>query len=97
MKQIKTILLTGDDGYNALGIRVLAHLLKDNYEVSIIATKTQQSAMGGKLTLSGSFKWGKEKVDGIDAVWVDGTPIDVTEFSQGYFKHKFDLVISGIN
>src|SRR4030043_988938 len=91
------ILLTGDDGYNSLGTRVLIHHLKDKYDISVVGTKVQQSGVGGKLTLDRSFKWGLKKVDGIEAIWVDGTPVDAIEFAQGYFKKPFDLVISGIN
>lgn len=95
--KINRILLTGDDGYNALGIRVLIEELKDKYELEIAATKTQQSGVGGKVSLDKEFKWGETQVDGVKAVWVDGTPCDTIEFSQGYFGKPFDLVISGIN
>ncbi|MBN2101091.1 5'/3'-nucleotidase SurE [Candidatus Dojkabacteria bacterium] len=95
--EIKRILLTGDDGYNSLGIRVLCEVLKDKYELFIVATKRQQSAVGGLLTMSKDPHWEKTKVDGIDAISVDGSPVDCMEFAQGYFDKKFDLIISGIN
>ncbi|KKP69342.1 hypothetical protein A2X44_04285 [candidate division CPR3 bacterium GWF2_35_18] len=95
--EVKNILLTGDDGYNSLGTRVLARLLKDKYNLIIAATKTQQSGVGGKLTFLASHSWGEEVVEGVKAFWVDGTPADTMEFAQGYFKNKFDLIISGIN
>jgi 5'-nucleotidase len=95
--KIKNILVTGDDGYKSIGIRILIKILKSKYNLQIAATKKQQSGIGGCLSLEGNKKWGEDIVDGVPAVWVDGTPADVTEFSQGYFKKKFDLVISGIN
>lgn len=95
--KVRNILLTGDDGYNSLGTRVLVHLLKDKYNLTIAATKNQQSGIGGKLTFKAIHEWGEAEIEGIKAYWVDGTPADTMEFAQGYFKNKFDLVLSGIN
>lgn len=98
MAKIKRILLTGDDGYNSLGTRLLAHFLKSNYELTIVGTLTQQSAVGGKLSLATGFTWGKTQVDGVTAFWVDGTPADAMEFATDYFMDEaFDLILSGIN
>lgn len=95
---IKRILLTGDDGYNSIGIRVLAKVLSPKYDIAVAATLEQQSGVGGKLSFEKKeVRWGNEIVDGHKAVWVDGTPVDTVEFAQGYFKRKFDLIISGIN
>jgi len=95
--KIKNILLTGDDGYKSVGIRILIKLLKSKYNLEIAATKKQQSGIGGSLSLEGIKKWGEDTVNGIHTVWIDGTPADVAEFSQGYFHKKFDMIISGIN
>ena len=95
--KVRKILLTGDDGYNSLGTRILIHLLKDKYNLTVAATKTQQSGVGGKLTFNTTHSWGEEIVEGVKSLWVDGTPADTMEFAQGYFKNKFDLIISGIN
>ncbi len=94
---IKRILLTGDDGYNSVGTRLLIHALKDKYELHIAATKEQQSCSGGKMSASSGGEWGTDVVDGVPALWVDGTPVDVMECAQGYFKEPFDLMISGVN
>jgi 5'-nucleotidase len=95
--QINSILLTGDDGYNSTGTRVLANLLKDTYDVTIFGTKTQQTAVGGKITLKGGFDWGRDDVDGVKAYWVTGTPADAMELAQGLFSKRYDLILSGIN
>lgn len=95
--KIKRVLLTGDDGYNSLGTRVLAHLLKQRYDIHIAATYDQQSGVGGQIHLKDEIAWGMEEVEGVEAIWVKGSPVDTIEFSQGYFSKKFDLVISGIN
>jgi len=94
---MKTLLLTGDDGYNALGVRLLAQIFKTDYEVTIVASKVQKSGAGGSVKAYGSKEWGMETIDGIDAYWVEGTPADAMEFAQGYFKNGFDYLISGIN
>lgn len=92
------VLLTGDDGYASLGIRLLATMLRNEYDLAICATKTQQSAVGGKLSLqTKNLRWGKETVEGVPAIWVEGTPADSMEFAQGYFTQSFDCIISGIN
>lgn len=95
--KIKRILLTGDDGYNSAGTRLLIHLLRDKYDLTIVGTRTQQSAVGGKITLADGFDWCETSVDGIPALCVDGTPGDGTELAAAYFKESFDVVISGVN
>ncbi|MDD5750386.1 MAG: 5'/3'-nucleotidase SurE [Candidatus Pacebacteria bacterium] len=95
--KINNILIVGDDGYNSIGTRLLVHLLKDRFNLKIAATKDQQSGVGGKLTLVREVKWGREEVDGVEAIWVNGTPVDAIELARNYFKEKFDLVISGMN
>ncbi len=98
MMKRKKILITGDDGFNSIGIRLVADALKERYEVYIVGTLTQQSAVGGRLSLDQKLKWGKEEVDGIKAIWVDGSPCDAMEFSRAYFpKNNFDLIVSGMN
>lgn len=95
--KIKNILITGDDGYNSIGTRLLVYYLKDKYNLKIAATKDQQSGVGGKINVLTGGKWGKTKVDSVEAIWADGTPSDAIECAVSYFKESFDLVISGIN
>lgn len=94
---VKTILLTGDDGYNSIGIRLLSYVLKKKYTLAVAATKTQQSGVGGLMHLRSGGTWGETVIDGIETLWVDGSPIDVIECSLSYYKKPFDLVISGLN
>lgn len=95
--KIKRILLTGDDGYKAIGIRVLVHYLKDHFDLTIAATRGQMSAVGGHVSLKDGCDWGKDTVDGVPALWIDGYPCDAVELAQGIYPAPFDLVISGIN
>jgi 5'-nucleotidase len=91
------ILLTGDDGYNSSGTRLLVHWLKDTYDLTIAGTKTQQSGVGGHKHITGSGAWGETNVDGIPALWLDGSPADAMEAARVHFHNPFDCVISGIN
>ncbi len=96
--KIKNILLTSDDGYNSLGIRLLTHILKDKFNLKIAATFSQQSGVGGRMSLKKGGKWREAQVEGVSAFWVKGTPMDAIEAAYAYFKKTpFDLVISGIN
>lgn len=93
----KRILLTGDDGYQSLGTRLVAHVLRENYDLTIAGTVSQQSAVGGKISLADGFNWEKTTVDGIKAYWVDGTPTDAMELMGAADEEPFDLTISGMN
>lgn len=95
-KKKKTILLTGDDGFSSIGTRLLVHYLKDDYQLFIGGTDSQQSAMGGRLTLKGG-PWGEKMLDGVPGVWVSGSPVDAVGVAYKHFGHQFDYVISGIN
>ncbi len=95
--QIRTILLTGDDGYNSIGTRLLIHYLKDHYNLFIAGTKKQQSGVGGYVNVGKDVHWKDIKVDGIKGICVDGTPGDAIEVTHAYLDSTFDLVISGIN
>lgn len=95
-KHKPTILLTGDDGVASIGTRLLIHYLKDDYQLFVGGTITQQSGMGGRLSLKGG-NWGERLVDGIPAVWVEGSPVDAVGAAFKHFGHPFDYVISGIN
>ncbi len=91
------ILLTGDDGYDAIGIRLLIHFLKKEHKLKIAGTKTKQSGIGGKINFNKKVAWGETSVSGVPAIWVAGTPVDAIGFAWNHFKEKFDLVIAGIN
>lgn len=92
-----TILLTGDDGYNSLGTRLLVHFLKKDAQLAIAGTLKQQSGVGGHKHVREGGTWGVDEVDGIPALWLDGSPVDAMEAANVYFHHPFDYVISGIN
>jgi 5'-nucleotidase len=94
---IKSILLTGDDGFNSIGTRLLVHFLKDKYDLKIVGTKYQQTGVGGKMSYLSGGEYGHTTVDGVEAIWTDGTPVDSMEVATNFFQKPFDLLISGIN
>jgi len=97
MTKIKNILLTGDDGYNSPGIRLVIAALRDKYNLNVCATFDQQSGVGGMISMANGFEWGSAEVDGIPALWSKGTPCDSMELAYAYLDQTFDLIISGIN
>ncbi len=91
------ILLTGDDSVRAEGLILVKRVVEPFADFAMVATKTQQSAVGGKITFGRPISWGTEIVDGTTAYWVDGTPSDAVYFGFNKLNRKPDLVISGVN
>jgi len=96
-KNIKTILITNDDGFNAAGLKVLKEIAKlFTYDVYVIAPKFNQSAKSRSITLNHEINFEKKS----DYEWiVDGTPTDCVIFAINYLMKDFkpDLILSGIN
>ncbi len=91
------ILLTGDDGYNSIGTRLLIHALSEKHKLTVVGTRTQQTAVGGKLSVRQGGTWGETTIDGVKSIWVDGTPADAMECAAVLFPNNFDLILSGVN
>ena len=88
------ILLTNDDGYNALGIKTLKALLSKYGKVVVVAPKTVMSAKSVALNLREPIEVIKEADD---LYIVDSTPADCVAYALSSIGIKFDLVVSGIN
>ena len=88
------ILLTNDDGYNAIGIQILKEKLSKYGQVTIVAPLTHMSGKSVSITIG---EW--MKVDRIndDTYAVHGTPADCVSFALAGLKEDFDLVVSGCN
>ncbi|RBQ31748.1 5'/3'-nucleotidase SurE [Arcobacter sp. FW59] len=92
------ILLTNDDGYDAVGLKALIEALSPIARVTVVAPAKNKSACGHSLTLDRPLRMICVQDDfyKID----DATPTDCVYISIGnLFKdgYKPDLVISGIN
>ena len=89
------ILVTNDDGYLALGIRVLAEAASRIGEVEVVAPDREQSATSHSLTLHYPLRVRRAEV-GVRVV--DGTPTDCVMLAVGeLLQDRPDFVLSGIN
>ena len=95
--KLKNILITNDDGYNAIGLEILkeiAYKLTD--KVFVVSPKHNQSAKSKSITIQKEIDF--EQLS--EFVWViNGTPTDCVFFALNYlFKEKMpELILSGVN
>ncbi len=92
------ILLTNDDGFDAVGLKALIEALTPIAKVVVVAPAKNKSACGHSLTLDRPLRM--EFLDDDFYKIDDATPTDCVYLSLGnLFKegYKPDLVISGIN
>ena len=92
------IILTNDDGIDAIGLRVLyERLKKDGHRVGISAPLSNQSGKSQSINIRNSYKVRK---DSAFEYGVDGTPADSVLFmvySSEFEGFEPDVIISGIN
>lgn len=89
------ILVTNDDGYLAVGIRVLTDALRAVGSVQVVAPDREQSATSHSLTMHHPLR--VRHPDEHTAV-VDGTPTDCVMLAVGeLLDERPDIVVSGIN
>jgi 5'-nucleotidase len=96
---MKRILVTNDDGVLAPGLLALAQEMRKLGEVTILAPDRNWSGGGHVKTLDRALRVREFHLeDGSQAFGSDGAPSDCVALATlGYFKEKFDLVVSGIN
>ncbi len=89
------ILLSNDDGYNALGLRSLREALKQFATVVTVAPEVNRSGASNSLTLENPLRLN----DRGDQVYsVNGTPTDCVHLAlTGLLDYEPDIVVSGIN
>ena len=89
------ILVSNDDGYLAVGIRVLANAARGLGDIMVVAPDREQSATSHSLTLRHPLR--VRQADNNVHV-VDGTPTDCVALALGaLMEEKPDFVLSGIN
>ena len=89
------ILLTNDDGYKAMGLKVLYEHLAKKHDVWIAAPKHNQSGSSHSVTLHKKIRVEKFSEN---CYWIDGTPADCIMIGiHVLLPRKPDVVISGIN
>ena len=95
---MKHILITNDDGYEAVGLKALIEALSPLAKITVVAPAINKSACGHSLTLDRPLRL--VEVDDDFYKVDDGTPTDCVYLSiTNLFTEDFkpDLVVSGIN
>src|SRR3546814_3584190 len=89
------ILVSNDDGYNALGLEVLVRALSGLGELTVVAPETNCSGASNSLTLNRPLSV-RQANNGF--YYVNGTPSDCVHIAlTGLLDFRPDLVVSGIN
>lgn len=93
------ILLTNDDGIQAVGLRAMHKALCEaGHEVHVVAPVTEQSAVGHAITLSAPLRVKEFRDHGFFGLGVTGTPADCVKLALSTLvQQRPDMVISGIN
>ena len=93
------ILLTNDDGIQAVGIRDLYKaLVAAGHEVMVVAPISEQSAVGPAITIAMPLRVKAFKENGFRGLGVSGTPADCVKLALTTLcPDAPDVVVSGIN
>lgn len=94
------ILISNDDGINAIGIKALAIAMQELGDIYVIAPERNQSATGHAVTMHTPLRCKKVDIFGnkINSWWVNGTPADCIKLGvESLMKERPDLIVSGIN
>ncbi len=92
------ILITNDDGIEALGIKLLIEWAKKLGEITVVAPKIEQSGKSHSIELIHPIEvLDRSSLYGVEAFSVDSTPADCVRFAILGLNRKYDLVLSGIN
>ncbi len=90
------ILVSNDDGVNALGIRTLSQALSEFAEVVTVAPDRNRSGASHSLTLEVPLR--ADKMDASGFYSVKGTPTDCVHWAVNHLLDPDpDLVVAGIN
>lgn len=89
------ILLSNDDGFLAPGINILARVLGEFADITVVAPDRNRSGASNSLTLDNPLR---TTFEGNGFISVNGTPTDCVHLAvTGLLTEMPDMVISGIN
>ncbi len=89
------ILISNDDGVYAPGLGVLADVVSEIADITVVAPDRDRSGVSNSLTLNRPIRLTKMPNGFIS---VDGTPTDCVHVAiTGYLDYEPDMVIAGIN
>lgn len=88
------LLLTNDDGVDAIGLSLLAELCEPHGQVTVLAPHEEQSGVGHRVNTRGALRL-EERAPGRYAL--SGTPADCTRVGLRGLGLGADWVLSGLN
>ncbi len=93
------ILVTNDDGINALGLRSLIKVMKTIGKVAVVAPDKVRSGTGHAITIDNPLRLEViAKQNDYQEYSCNGTPVDCVKLGElVVLHHKPDLIVSGIN
>lgn len=94
------LLLTNDDGVDAVGLQLLADVCASLGDVTVVAPVEEQSGVGHRVHTRGPLKLDELPVDGSGArrrFALAGTPADCTRVGLRALSVEADWVLSGLN
>ncbi len=90
------ILISNDDGFLAPGINLLAKVLGEIADITVVAPDRNRSGASNSLTLDNPLRIVTTTENGF--ISVNGTPTDCVHLAvTGLLKQMPDMVVSGIN
>lgn len=90
------VLISNDDGYQAVGLKALRDCLRCRYDVVVVAPERDRSGASNSLTLMSPLRVQRCRED--EVIVVDGTPADCVHLALGgLLDREPGVVVSGIN
>ncbi len=98
MNQSMKILITNDDGINAVGLISLVRFFADRgHHVTVVAPDSERSACGHAITVHHPLRVSKSQIAQVKSYAVNGTPADCVKLALDSLIEPPDMVLSGIN
>jgi len=93
------ILITNDDGVNAIGLKKLVKVAMKYGTCTVVAPKFEQSGKSHSIKIREDmeFKQVEDLFEGVKTYSVDCPPADCVRVGLSYLRLEPDLVLSGIN
>ncbi len=98
-KKDRLILVTNDDGVNALGLSVLIEVMRPYGQLVVIAPERARSGMSHAITIQVPLRVEKIREEENVIVYAcSGTPVDCIKLAMDQIlDRKPDIIVSGIN
>jgi 5'-nucleotidase len=96
MNEMRTILISNDDGIKSRGIWELKRFFESDLKVFVVAPDRERSAAGHSISLRNPIRM--KEIERGNVYAVDGTPVDAVHMAiLGLIPGPIDLVLTGIN